>query len=364
MKLVPSDIKNILITPLSWGLGHAGRMIPVAMRLKEMGHNVTVAGDEEALSLFRYETTGIDLISFPGFRMHYSRYLSVPLTVLVRIPSIIFHSITDHYKLRSLIKDLKINIVISDNRFGCWNKSIKSVYITHQLRIIFPLPFRFLEPIGIAFHNHIINKYDLCLVPDFPGEPNISGELSHNMKLPRNVRYVGLLSRFSSVGNITESHENQPPYISIILSGPEPQKSILRQKLLNVLSSADYCIKIFEARPGLMNRTSNGEKIVSFNHVPSVQMRDIIMGSEIIICRSGYTTIMEMISLGKTAILIPTPGQTEQEYLAEYLSGRGWFSFVAQDKISIPSEKQNGFPHEQLKMSEVLLLNTLKELSE
>ena len=337
MKSQNLNRKNILITPLGWGLGHAGRMIPLALRLKEAGHNVIVAGNNDCLSLFKNETKGIGLISFPGFTMRYSEYLPTYIAILVRIPSLIIHSCQDHRILKKIINEHHINIVISDNRFGCWNKKIKSVYVTHQLRIIFPAPLRFMEPLGVFFHRLIIQKYDLCFIPDSEDTPNISGDLSHNLKLPSNIQYIGLLSRFTASGYLKKRQENSNPYITILLSGPEPQKSILKNRLINSLRTSDLKIYILEGNPGIENQNKISTKVISFNHLSSPEMRDLITGSKYIICRAGYSTIMDLISLNLTALLIPTPGQTEQEYLANHLFQNGWFTYVTQDEENILS---------------------------
>jgi uncharacterized protein (TIGR00661 family) len=359
--------KNILITPLGWGLGHAARMIPLALKLKEMNHNITIAGNKDCLALFRKETKGFNLIMFSGFTMRYSRYFPSYVTILVRLPLLIYHSFREHFKIKNLIAENKIDIIISDNRFGCWNNSVKSVYVTHQLRILFPFPFRFIEPLGIAFHRGIIKKYDSCFIPDFPGEINISGDLSHNMILPPNVRYIGLLSRFVSGSNTPKKNKDSIPYITIILSGPEPQKSILRKKLIDLLKLTSLKAFVFEGKPGIENKNEKDIRIISMNHLPLIQMRDIITGSKNIICRAGYTTIMEMMSLKQTALLIPTPGQTEQEYLAGYLSRKGWFSFASQNEnniLSLLSDNKSRFPDNLLATGEELLSKALIELSE
>lgn len=342
-------------------------MIPVALKLREMGHVVYIAGDKACIALFAAEAPDIKPLFFPGFIMRYSRWLPGFLTAILKIPSIIYNSVKDHIILKKIVKENNIDIVISDNRFGCWNSRTKSVYVTHQLRIIFPTPFRFLEPVGIAIHRLIINKYDHCLVPDFPGEINLSGDLSHNLRLSDNTRYTGLLSRFSMQSYNSKSNVYADPYDCIILSGPEPQKGILRQKLLNSFERCNKNIIIFEGRPGMPDDNGEKGKIITMNHVGTKKMGEIILESERIFTRSGYTTIMELISLSCTALLIPTPGQTEQEYLAGYLEKKGWFTTATQDKSDLTTTQYNKrqlFPKSLLTEGEELLNSALKEISE
>jgi UDP:flavonoid glycosyltransferase YjiC (YdhE family) len=322
--------KNILICPLEWGLGHAARMIPVAGKLREKGNNVIIASGEEHLALFRTEFPGIACISFPGFKPLYSSYLPQYIYLLFKIPSLIRHIIAEHKMLKRIIAEYAIDIVISDNRFGLWNRKIISVYVTHMPLIPLPKKFRFAEPLGILLHRMIINQYTFCFIPDLPGDLNLTGRLSHSLNLPANVRYIGILSRFNA------ANHGKPVKLfmnAVILSGPEPQKEILKQKLLGLFRGKAFKTVIFEGKPAKGTGHEIHGNIISYSHLSSKEMEEIIAASENIISRSGYSTIMELVSMGRTAMIIPTPGQTEQEYLADYLSAKGWFDTIAQSEI-------------------------------
>jgi UDP-N-acetylglucosamine transferase subunit ALG13 len=215
---------------------------------------------------------------------------------------------------------------------GLWNRRIKCVYITHLPVIPLPEKLVYLEWIGILFHRYFIRKYSFCFIPDLPGKTNLTGRLTHNLKLPVNTRFIGILSRF---GTSEPSAKSKSGFVhnTIILSGPEPQRSILRQRLVSILDDAEPTTVILEGKPGRYNGPVRTGNIISYNHLPPDKMQNMISGSEVVITRSGYTTIMELISLNCSALLIPTPGQPEQEYLAKYLSGKGWFTTMTQKSI-------------------------------
>jgi spore coat polysaccharide biosynthesis predicted glycosyltransferase SpsG len=356
--------KNILICPLEWGLGHAARMIPIARKLRELNNNVLVASGEEHLSMFRMEFPGIACINFPGFKPAYSRHFPQYIFLLLKIPVLIWHIFREHFRLKKLIAENNIDIVISDNRFGLWNRNIISVYVTHMPLIPLPKKLRFLEPVGVALHRMIMNKYTFCLIPDLPGELNLSGRLSHGLKLPGNVRFIGILSRFIGTGKSIV--KNEPPFAyAVILSGPEPQKEILKQKLISIFKEREFMTIILEGKPGAGTVTRNSGNITFCSHLPSQDIKDIIESSENIITRSGYTTIMELVSLGRSALIIPTPGQTEQEYLAEYLSGKEWFETISQNDIKrdFSSAKMQLMPAELINAQSLILSETaLKEI--
>jgi len=397
--------KNILICPLEWGLGHATRMIPVAAELLKQNHNVILASGEEHLSLLRNELPGCSFLCFPGFKPEYSHHLPQYVSVLLKIPLLACHVILEHFRLKKIIQLYSIDIVISDNRFGLWNRCIKSVYVTHMPLIPFPRKMKFLEPLGVFIHRQIIRKYDLCFIPDLPGDKNLSGRLSHGISLPRNVRYIGILSRFTTLedenpqtpqgglnnvlkvppspsrSRFGEARSGVPiapdsyrdgigvdfRYNTIILSGPEPQKEILKQNLIRLFKDKEIVTLIFEGKPEKPEETGRTGNIILYGHLSSNRMKSILSGSEGIISRSGYTTVMDLVSLNCRALLIPTPGQTEQEYLAEYMSEKGYFSAVRQTDIKSGIEFPGKTPfnsHDMMEESRMLLSLALKEMSE
>ena len=324
---------NILICPLEWGLGHAGRMIPLVKKLQERQNNIFIGAGREHQSFFRNELQGITYVDFKGFKPGYSRFLPQYIALLLKTPLLFYHIIAEHFRLKRIIQDHKIDIVISDNRFGLWNRKIKSVYVTHQLLIPLPDKLKYFEWIGVLFHRFFITKYSLCFIPDLPGELNVSGRLTHKVRLPENIRFIGILSRFA---NTVSSQEKKDifPHNTVILSGPEPQRSIFRQKIVEILKHRESPVVVLEGKPGNPAEVLRTGNIISYNHLPSYEMQKIISESRSVVTRSGYTSVMELISLNCSALLVPTPGQTEQEYLARYLSEKGWFETVSQKNLN------------------------------
>jgi UDP:flavonoid glycosyltransferase YjiC (YdhE family) len=358
---------NILICPLEWGLGHAARMIPMAVKLRELNFNVIIGIGKEHQALYRNEIPGIACIDFPGFKPVYSKYLPQYFSLFLKIPGLIYHIIVEHGKLKRIIRENEIDIVISDNRFGLWNRNIKTVYVTHQLRIPFPKAFRLFEFIGVTLHRAVIRKYSFCFIPDLPGEMNLSGRLSHGIKLPVNAMYIGILSRFEGINSAPVDSPVSGEHNTVILSGPEPQRTLLKQKLTLMLKNRLPKSVMLGGKPDLVSAATESDNIIYYNHLPAVAMKQIIAGSKVIITRSGYSAIMELISLNRTAILIPTPGQTEQEYLARYLSEKGWFTSVLQKDIKeeMPDIISHTAPgYEIMTASRRLLEAALKKLSE
>jgi hypothetical protein len=343
-------------------------MIALATRLRELNYNVIAGAGEEHLALFRTEIPGIECIDFPGFKPGYSRYFPQYATLLLQTPVLLYHIISEHFRLRKIIRENRIDIVISDNRFGLWNRKIKTVYVTHQLRIPFPKTFRIFEFAGILFHRAVIKKYSFCFIPDLPDNMiNLSGRLSHGVKLPGNAMYIGILSRFTDMISNSKDLPISYRHNTVILSGPEPQRSILRHKLEAIIKGKEPQTVFLGGRPDRDSAASKSDNIILFNHLPGAAMKELISGSERIITRSGYTTIMELISLNRSALLIPTPGQTEQEYLASWHREKGWFSSTLQKYLrdSLPEAESKIVPAEEIiSQSRCLLDEALKRISE
>ena len=226
---------RVLICPLNWGLGHTTRMIPVAVKQIREGNEVTFGGSERQISLINSDLPEAHTILFPGFTTKYSRYFPMWLYTIFRAPAFFLSIIKEHYRLRKIIDTHHYDLIISDNRMGLWTDRAKTVYVTHMIRIPMPWVLRFLEPAATWIHRQIIHRFDECWIPDNQGEDNLSGRLSHDVKLPRNARYIGILSKYSvcsAAGMVIPeplAAMLNRPWAVLILSGPEPQRGLLRK---------------------------------------------------------------------------------------------------------------------------------------
>lgn len=312
---------NILISPLDWGLGHATRCIPIINQLLKQGNTVFIAAEGNVKALLESEFPDVTFLPLKGYNVKYAKQKKwLVLKLLIQAPRILYLIYNEHQWLKKAIKIHSINGVISDNRFGLYTTQVPCVYITHQLLI--KAGSNFIETIISKIHNYFIKKYTECWIPDFKGIENIAGQLSHPTNISKNVIYIGCLSRFQIIKNIEIKYD-----ILILLSGPEPQRTILEKILLLQLNNYNGKVLFVRGLPGVNLPLEKGEKITLNttrkieikNHLNAVELNLAIQQAETVISRSGYTTVMDLIKLNKKAILIPTPGQTEQEYLATHL---------------------------------------------
>ena len=313
----------ILITPLNWGLGHATRCIPIINSLVESGIKVCLASDGRALSLLKEEYPGLTAYELPGYNVRYEQ-TGMIWNIAKQLPKISRAILAERKAVKKIVKAKSVDVIISDNRYGCRSKQTKNIFITHQINIA--IPNRRLEIISNKINHHFINLFDECWIPDFEGEESLAGKLSDTSA---DHQYIGPLSRFQYAG-LKKEHD-----LIAVLSGPEPQRSILEKKIIEQLKELPLKSLIVQGKTEIMQRSNLSENLSLVSFLTSRDLNEAILKSELVIARSGYSTIMDLVALQKKAILIPTPGQTEQEYLAARLSAQKIFYCQEQEELDI-----------------------------
>lgn len=295
---------------MDWGLGHTTRCIPIIRYLLKNGHRVTLAGNEVQKKVLVEEFPDLPCLFLKGYQVRYSktaRYL--PWQMLLQIPTIVNSIRHEHEWLQKMQTQHQFDLIVSDNRYGLYAKKIPSVILTHQTRIQIPRS-RWLEKQVSKLTHRILRNFREVWIPDYT-DHRLSGVLSEN-SLP-SVRYLGLLSRI-------ENQHFKSSYIKylFILSGPEPQRSLLEEIILN-LDTGDHSVVLIRGVPGASSPIEKSNWTI-LNHCSASTMQEFLIQAETVICRSGYSSLMDLCALGKKAVLIPTPGQTEQEYLARHFA--------------------------------------------
>ena len=321
---------RVLVCPLGWGLGHASRNIPIIDYLLKSGHTVIVAGDELQISYLTTYFPGIKTIKFPSLKVNLSKGSNQLLPILgiaFRLPYLV---INEHFAVKKIVNDNQISVIISDNRYGLWHRGTKSVLITHQLRVPFPKPFRFLEPIGELFVRLISQKFTYCWIPDSSGEKKLAGKLSHPSKIPSNARYIGLLSRFKK--GLSKKDDSIWDLVGIA-SGPSPQREIFIDSISKLGRRNNLRTLIIKGVPSEGTKAIENGGIFYAGHLGDIDFQKAIQSSKYLITRAGYSTIMDLTTIGVRGLIVPTPGQTEQEYLTNYLSIKGIFKSCKQIEL-------------------------------
>jgi uncharacterized protein (TIGR00661 family) len=340
---------RVLVAPLDWGLGHATRCIPIIFKLLQQNCDVIIAAEGMGKTLLQKEFPDLIFVELKGYRIKYSRTkFWLPAKLMMQFPKLIYSIYAENRWLKKAVCEYKIDAVVSDNRLGLSHTKIPCVYITHQLQI--KTGNRFTESIAKKIHYYFINQYTACWVPDAEGEINLAGELSHPAVLPKvPVKYLGPLSRFEKIDTAITYD------LCVLLSGPEPQRSIFEKIILTGLKDFKGTVFLLRGLPGnLPAPESNSSSLQIQNHLAAAELNLVIEQSKMIICRSGYTTIMDLIKLQKKAILVPTPGQTEQEYLYSYLQQQQLFLGIPQEDFSIADalKKATAFAFKEMEVQQ------------
>ena len=320
---------RILVAPLDWGLGHVTRCIPIIKELLQNDCDVLLAGNEIQRSLLNAEFPNLPFLLLPGYRVNYSKLRAVwRWKMLLQLPKIFSAARAENKWLKEMIAEHQFDAVISDSRVGLWNKSIPCVFITHQLKMK-TFTGRWTERMLQRLNYKFISRFSECWVPDVEGEKNLAGELSHPEKKPKiPVHYIGAISRFE---NAVSNFAAKKDHLLVVLSGPEPQRTILENMIIDEIANYPATATISRGLPGAANIIPSTGMIRFFNHLPAKEMEVEIKKAEWIISRSGYSTVMDLLKMKKKSILIATPGQTEQEYLSDHLM-RNQLAFCTQQK--------------------------------
>jgi UDP-N-acetylglucosamine transferase subunit ALG13 len=334
-------LKTVLISPLDWGLGHTTRCIPIISSFLKFSCKVVVACNSAQKKILINEFPNIEFVPLQGYKVKYGQNkIFTKFGLLIQIPKILTAIKEEHRWIDEYIQQNKVDLIISDNRYGFYNRDVPSILMTHQLHVHTGFG-GFSDDLVSKRISKMIRNFSICWVPDYKGRHSIAGKLS-NPSVPQDIltRYLGPLTRFQS--NFSAGNHVSGKLL-IILSGPEPQRSKLEGILLRQLEKMIQTNKI-TVSPTIVRgvdpltmvpHTKFPIEIINFS--ASRELENLVHSAEYIICRSGYSSLMDLLSLNKKLILIPTPGQGEQEYLGKQLHERGYAFSVDQGNVDLES---------------------------
>lgn len=321
--------KNILVAPLNWGLGHATRCIPIVQALESQGFTPILASDGVALALLKKEFPHLQALELPSYNIEYPKKAGEFLWKMIKnTPKAMLAMHREKQLVGKWVAEYQLIGIISDNRLGVHSKKVPSVFITHQLTVLAGK----MTWISSKLHRFYIRKFSECWVPDLKGFPNLSGKLGHvdDFNLP--IKYLGVLSRLK---------KQKLPIVydvMVLLSGPEPQRTMLEERLMEALWDCKEKVVFVKGKIESEQTSEQIGNITYYNFMQSEQLEKTLNESKMVVCRSGYTTIMDLAKLEKKALFIPTPGQFEQEYLAKKFEKEG----------ILPKSKQHKFKKDDI----------------
>lgn len=346
------DQPTVLVAPLNWGLGHATRCIPLIKAMERLGVKVIMASDGAALNLLKAEFPHLPAFHLPSYRIRYQTD-SMVWNLAKQLPRITYAIRAENWATQRLIHEHGISGIISDNRYGCFSARVQSILLTHQIHL--RVSNAALKWVANRVLRLAFRKFDSLWVPDTANEPSLAGELSHPSLKGFNVQYIGLLSRLTATGQ-QSTVNNQQSSVAVVLSGPEPQRTYLEQILLEQALALPQKFVFVKGKTQFQEHHIVAENVEVISYLTSSELNSLLQSSQVVVCRAGYSSLMDLAALGgKKAILIPTPGQTEQEYLGEILSRQNIFICQKQDEVDLEKalievEKTTGFTQHKFAM--------------
>jgi hypothetical protein len=338
---------HVLLSPLNWGLGHASRDVPVIRELLRHDHEVTIAADGNALELLKKEFPSCNFIRFPDYPLVYNtgRFFFARFTF--HVPVLVQALAEERRNLGEILSRTSYDLIISDNRYGVYSDSIPSIQITHLTHQTFPFIVWPVELVALYVNGSGFRKFDAIIIPDNPPGPlSLAGKLSRTggAGIKNRVYYSGILASMPKIRT-----SKSIDYL-LLISGMEPQRTALEKILLPQIRDLPGRKVVLLGKPGENHVAEAGDDTTIYSYRSFTEKADLMSASRFIICRSGYTTMMDLAEIGlKRGLFIPTPGQWEQEYLSRYYQGKGWFRSKNQSGVSLLQDVEqtqgySGFP--------------------
>ena len=303
--LAVSDIKQskILIAALDWGFGHTARTSVLIKKLQLLENEIVFAGNETQIKFIKQEHPDVDIKHLPGYNIQLDSRKNTYFQLLRQVFKVKKAIKFESNWLKTIVENNKFDYILSDNRYGFHHPSVHNILLTHQTALQIPKG-RWLANTVI---KSLINNFSTCWIPDYENHL-LSGKLSTGrIKIP--TVYIGPLSRFK----LPQSETYKFDYLFMI-SGPEPECYQFLKKSLSLISKHKLDAAI--ATPFKIRTEETGSFEGFFEQLDTKALEKLINDSKVIVSRSGYTTIMDLVPEKKPMLLFPSIGQYEQIYLS------------------------------------------------
>ena len=332
--------QRVWVGALDWGLGHATRCMPIIDYLLSRDIEVSLGGAGESLQLLRDAYPKLAMLALPAYKVAYSEHGKQIQKIGTQVPRLLRVIRREKQALARWVQDHAIDGIISDNRYGCRHPKVDSVCICHQLSPRLPRHLGLFQSSLAQVHQHFLAKFDHIWIPDFLGEASLSGTLSLPVRSMDKLTHLGPLSRFYSFTPLQNEYSHKAlrgkkPEVLAVLSGPEPQRSMLERVLIQQLQSLPGSHWIVRGKWGDLSIQTHGNSTL----IPHMGTEDLYLAltqARWVLARSGYSSLMDFAALAlPRVLLIPTPGQTEQEYLAHIIHQKGIARVASQAELDL-----------------------------
>lgn len=349
----PTDTPNVLFAILDWGLGHATRTWPLIVAARRLGAKVTVASRGTAGAwldgrMAEWDRCHADSslapwsrVEKPGVTIRYAHGIGTLTRIAMQMPRFVRSISRERRWASTFTREQGVTHVFSDNCYGAWSDApgVSNVLMSHQLHPPVPLVAR---DMAVRTLQHYARAFDAIWVPDSENQV-LSGPMS--APISTTTRYVGPLSRFQlkQPEHSGSDLATDSPVLLGLVSGPEPQRSDMEAALRSCFLKDGRPALILAGRPnGGEQRDAN---VLTVNDADDQHFLAAMRSAETIVCRSGYSTLLDLVVLGRTAVLVPTVGQPEQALLAKHWNRvHGWTTLRTSEIADFKPDGSRGRP--------------------
>jgi len=325
---------KVFYAVLNMGLGHAARSLPIIKAFQQRGWEVVVGSNGRALEFLKIELPEVTFEETPGYDIQYAKNENLAPKLFAQFPKLVKKIHEEHIFCDRNVKKHSPDLIISDHCYGMYHQRVLSYFLSHQVQFEMPGGLEFLAPLASKFNIKYHRRFSRVIIPDFPAADGglLSGRLSKTPPIKNKYFFSGFLSSVSA-------HPVEKKIdVLVSISGPEPQRSIFEEIVLDQIKSVPGKKVVVLGKSESKSVRKAAKDLLIYDHVPRKMMSELLNRAELVVSRPGYSTLMELAELGKKALLIPTPGQTEQIYLADRVMKKHWYYAVKQDDLKLNTD--------------------------
>ena len=326
LKLPALENQTIFYCVLNWGVGHATRSIPIIKNYLDQGNKVILFSDGEAENMLRNSFPTLTIHTLPSYKIQYKSKNFLFLFIILQSFTRFWIIWREQLHMRRYQKLYQPNAVISDNRYGCYLKGLKNYLISHQLKLVTD---DVIERLSQKFVDILLKPFDELWIPDIESVKLSAAMTDVNISIPK--RWIG----FPDLKLVKDAPAENIELL-VLLSGPEPRRTELEKKYLNVIATLPYKVVFIAGNFSQGYKLTETHNCIHHSRMKYEETLQYIARAERIVCRSGYSTLIDLYILEKKNIIcVPTAGQPEQEYLADYWTEKGWVKMVEENEVEV-----------------------------
>jgi len=344
---------RVYFAPCGIGLGHVGRVVPIARRLMAKRAEVTFSTYQEGIRYIENEKLPLARAPALGVQVKPDGTIDFRRTAVNPGPFVASFTILQQINAEiEFIENFRPDVVVSDSRASSLLAArilrIPRICILNQFQVRVPrrrhhlFLARIADSVTLTLIGKIWTGGNKVLIPDFPLPYTISiGNLNIPKSYAKNVKLIGPILEVHP-RELQSEHDlrkklglpTDKPVIFVSISGAIKEKAFLTGILRRILLEFPLDYEIIMSL-GYPNKDSTPERHGSKTIYKWIPNRfEYLKACDLVIARAGHGTITQAMCYGKPIILVPTPGHTEQLNNAKQAQDLGVAKILLQQELS------------------------------